>query len=167
MPWEYLDNMNYRYTIAANMVDFTGKHVIDLCAGNAGLYPLVEHKIASYRACDVRKLHPVVEEMKDEDFVKTVDKCDVLCVFGYGGFEMTREPLESPTLLESTKTLMEKFDPIVILECVTKFESLLHPLMKGYCVESFWTSGSDWLSDRVLFVLRREPCPLPANSRPN
>lgn len=167
MPWEYLDNMNYRYEIAAESLDFKGKHVVDLCAGNAGLYNLVGNQVASYRACDVRKLHPVVEEMTDEAFVPTVTQCDILCVFGYGGFEITNEPLESSTLLQSAKTLMAKFDPIVILECVTKFQPALYPLMKGYHVESIWTPGSDWLSDRALFILRRESCLSNPNSKLN
>ena len=167
MPWEYLDNLNYRYQIAAESVDFTGKHVIDMCSGNTGLYHLVQQQVASYRACDVRKLHPIVEEMTDAEFVPTVTQCDILCVFGYGGFEITPEPLESSTLLQSAKTLMAKFDPVVILECVTKFEPALRPLMDGYEVSSFWTSGSDWLSDRVLFVLRRPQCLSNPNNRLN
>ena len=167
MPWEYLDNMNYRYELAATSVDFAGKHVIDLFAGNAGLYPKVEHLVASYRACDVRKLHPIVEQMTDADFVPTVEKCDILCVFGYGGFEITKEPLESSTLLQSAKTLIQKFDPVVILECVTKFEPALRPMMEGYDVQTIWTSGSDWLSDRVLFILRSDSCLSNQNNRPN
>lgn len=167
MPWEYLDNLNYRYEVAADAVDFTGKHVIDLCSGNTGLYHLVQQKVASYRACDVRKLHPIVEEMTDDLFVPTVTQCDILCVFGYGGFEITKEKLESATLTQSIRDLAKKFDPIIILECVTKFEPALRPIMEGYVVDSFWTPGSDWLSDRVLFVLRRESCLSNPNNRLN
>ena len=155
MPWEYLDNLNYRYENAARLVDFTGKDVVDLCSGNTGLYDLVKDKVKSYRACDVRKLHPIVEEVTDDEFSKTIDRCDILCVFGYGGYEITKEKLESPTLLSSTIYLAEKFSPIIILESVSRFEPALKDFVQKYKYEEIRTVGSDWLTDRVMYILGR------------
>ena len=155
MAWEYLDNLNYRYENAARLVDFTGKDVVDLCSGNTGLYDLVKDKVNSYRACDVRKLHPIVEQVSDDSFARSIEKCDILCVFGYGGFEITKEPLESPTLLSSMKYLADKYNPVVILESVTKFKPAIMDFVDNYNVEEVRTVGSDWLTDRVMYILRR------------
>lgn len=152
MPWEYLDNLDYRYRLADEFVDFTGKDVIDLCSGNTGMYEVVKDKVKSYRACDVRKLHPIVEQMTDGDFIKTVDKCDILCVFGHGGYEITKESLESPTLTDSIHQMIHRFNPILILECVTKFEPIIQEITKHHQVKITRTAGSDWLTDRVLYI---------------
>lgn len=154
MPWEYLDNLNYRYDLVAQKLDFTGKHVVDLCSGNTGLYELVKDKVASYRACDVRKLHPIVEQMADNDFAKTVERCDILCVFGHGGFEITNESLESATLTQSIHDLIDRFQPVVVLEGVSKFEPILAGIAEGFKKEVTRTIGSDWLTDRVLYILK-------------
>lgn len=153
MPWEYLDNkMDYRYQLAADSVDFTGKDVVDLCSGDTGLYEIVKDRVKSYRACDVRKLHPIVEQMIDGEFIKTVDKCDILCVFGHGGYEITKESLESPTLTDSIHQMIHRFNPILILECVTKFEPIIQEITKNHKVRVTRTVGSDWLTDRVLYI---------------
>lgn len=153
MAWEYLDNhMGYRYKLADEAIDFTGMDVVDLCSGDTGMYELVKDKVASYRACDVRKLHPIVEQMPDDEFVKTIKKCDILCVFGHGGYEITKESLESATLTDSIKFLIAKFNPVLILECVTKFQPILEDITKDHKVKIIRTVGSDWLTDRVLYI---------------
>lgn len=154
MPWEYLDNLDYRYELVAGSLDFNGKDVVELCSGNTRLYDLVKDRIKSYRACDVRKLHPIVEQTTDDEFVKTIDKCDILCVFGHGGYEITLENLESKTLTDSIRHLMERFRPTVVLEAVSKFEPILENLSKDKEVEKTKTVGADWLTDRVLYIFR-------------
>lgn len=152
MPWEYLDTLDYRYRLVDDLIDFTGKDVIDLCSGNTGLYNLVKDKVKSYRACDVRKLHPIVEEVSDDNFIKTVDKCDILCVFGHGGYEITKESLESPTLTDSINQIIHRFNPILVLECVSRFEPIIQEITKNHKVRITRTVGADWLTDRVLYI---------------
>ena len=155
MPWEYLDKLNYRYELASGLVDFKDKHVVDLCSGNTGLYNFVHPIVASYRACDIRPLSAVAEPISDDKFVRTVEHCDILCLFGYGGYEITKEPLESSTVLDSMKYLIDKFDPVIVLECVSKFVPALQEIIQPYQRQEIRTAGDDWLTDRVMFILRR------------
>jgi hypothetical protein len=155
MTWEYMDALGYRYeTVAKEPLD--GLSVVDLCSGNTGLYDLVKERVKSYRACDLRTLHKVVEQLPDDEFVDTLTECDVLCVFGHGGWDITREPLESSTLTNSIHKVIKKFSPkIVVLECVSKFEPIIEPISYHYTRERIYTPGSNWLTDRVLYIQRK------------
>lgn len=159
MPWEYLENMNYRYEIVASKIDFKNKHVVDLCSGNTGLYELVKHITASYRACDLRKLHPIVEQAPDDIFVKTIESCDVLCAFGYGGREIIDEKLESETLNASIKSIISKHNPeYVVLESVKNFQKPIFDIANSYnyTYETISHDSSFWLQDRIMIIMKRK-----------
>lgn len=153
-PWKYLDELGYRYKIVSELVDFKDKHVVDLCSGNTGLYELVRPVVKSYRACDKRKQHDIVEQVDDAAFAEIITQCDILCLFGYGGYEFTQNALESSTVLNSVQKLITKFNPVVILESVTKFESALQKLAASYYnVRKIHTRDAHWLKDRVIYIL--------------
>ena len=154
--WEYMKGLNYRYEIVAKYIDFSGLHVVELCSGYTGLYNLVKDKVASFRACDVRKLHPICEQLPDDKFVKTLTKCDVLCAFGHGGYEITREELESKTLTESIHFVIERFKPRwIVLESVERFFPIVSNISNRYAYEEtlFDHHGSDWLHNRRMLIL--------------
>lgn len=159
MPWEYLDNMNYRYEIISNKIDFKNKHVVDLCSGNTGLYELVKDITASYRACDLRKLHPIVEQVSDEIFAKTIQKCDILCAFGYGGREIADEKLESETLNASIRNIISKHNPEhVVLESIKNFQKPIFNIADSfdYTYETISHDSSFWLEDRIMIIMKRK-----------
>lgn len=159
MTWEYMDKLGYRYETVAKAIDFTGKKVIDLNSGNTGLYELVKDKVASYRACDTRKSHPIVEVMDDAEFTKTVDECDILCLFGHSGYEITKAWQESQTITDNYNTLISRCKPqYAVLESVKKFLPITQGIVDkhDYKWNRIDTESNDWLQDRVMFIGERK-----------
>jgi len=154
--WEYSKDLDYRYDLVKNHINFKGLHVVDLCSGYTGLYNSVKDDVASYRACDLSKLHPISEQMADDDFVKTVTNCDVLCAFGHGGYEISGEELESRTLTSSIHFLIQKFKPRwVVLESVDRFFPIILDIASRYRYHKslFKHDGPDWLHKRTMLIL--------------
>lgn len=159
MTWEYMEKLGYRYKTVDYFIDFTGKKVIDLNSGNTGLYDLVKDKVASYRACDIRQSHQIVEVMDDAEFAKTVNECDILCLFGHGGYEITNAYQESKTITESYHSIIDRCKPkYAVLESVKKFLPITQKIVDKY--EYKWnrinTINDDWLLDRVMFIGERK-----------
>jgi len=159
MKWEYMDSLGYRYEIVAKAIDFTGKAVVELNSGNTGLYELVKDKVKSYRACDVRQTHPIVEVIDDEAFTKTVTECDILCLFGHGGYEITKAPVESQTVTNSYNELITRCKPqYAVLESVSKFLPITQRIIEkhSYTWKRIDTKDLDWLKDRIIFIGERK-----------
>jgi len=154
--WEYMKELDYRYEEVTKHINFKDLHVVELCSGYTGLYELVKGKVASYRACDLWKLHPICEQMPDDQFAKTVTKCDVLCVFGHGGYEISGEQLESKTLTQSIHFLIKQFNPQwVVLESVERFFPIISNISSQYRYEAslFKYQGADWMHNRRMLIL--------------
>lgn len=155
---EYLNQKDYRYEETVKRHDFSGKNVVDLCSGNTGLYELVKDQVASYRACDLHKLHPIIEQTDDWVFSQSVERCDVLVCFGFGGYEITNESVESKTSTKSFQYLLEKFSPdFAVMEGVKRFRPILESVRTdGYEKEYFFTDSDWWLDDRLIIFLRKK-----------
>jgi len=76
MAWEYLESKTYRYEFIKEKTSNLGD-VIELCNGTG----IVESYLdcSSYKGCDI------ANGIKDDDFVKTIDRCDTLIALGHGG----------------------------------------------------------------------------------
>jgi len=157
--YKYLDSKNYRYKETAKRVNFSGKHVVDLCSGNTGLYEYVKDKVASYRACDLFKLQPIVEQVDDWEFAQSVTVCDVLVCYGVGGYEISKEQIESKTVTNSIRYLMEKFSPaVVVIESIKTYQSILEGIADNdrYTKDYYKTDSSNWLDDRVIIFMEKK-----------
>lgn len=125
MAWEYLDTKLYedaRYKIGAEHLVTKDKIVLDLDCGSGNFRKYIDYKL--YIGNDVRwpkdTSGMIFKQCNDTEID---DAHDVLCVWGYGGGELTGEPLESGTLRESIYRLIEKHRPeSVLIEMVRKWE---------------------------------------------
>lgn len=136
MAWEYLltKELDARAMVIAGYLanKITGKVILDLNCGHAPLLRYLPKTYARYYGNDtLAKRLPTCDgalflPMTDEEMVTSdIGRVDVLVVMGMGGYEITKEKLESPTLTRSILALIEKHKPeIVILECIQEFECL-------------------------------------------
>ena len=161
MAWEYMEELDYRYELASKALGNTKRlHVVELCCGN-GRFKDYLQGFKSYRGNDLRQVDNKYYSSKpDELFVEEVKKCDVLAVFGHGGFEIDKNPLESSTLTQSFLTLVSRFGPkYLVLESIEKYspiiDGIISALLPYYTIISVHnTDGNDWLSKRQLRVLK-------------
>ena len=102
---------------------------------------------------------------KDDEFINVLTKVDILVVFGIGGYEISKEPLESKTLVQSIKKIISKFKPeIIIIEIVNRYFPILEDIEKFTSYYSYKTKhilkikslkDYNWLEDRVLMIIRK------------
>lgn len=175
-PWSYLltDELDFRVLpiagYLARRVD--NKIIVDLDCGHAPLLKYIPHTFEAYYGNDIlydRFPHVAGTQfyaMKDEEFVKTeFPRVDVLIVLGHGGFEISKEQLESATLTQSIKTMVEKYSPeIIVIEAVERFTSVHRNLMsfckqKGYGIKQYAITHPiedfHWLKSRVYFIAEK------------
>lgn len=129
MAWEYLDELDYRFARAGRYIHHDDA-VVDVNAGNSHLRNYVEN-YTSNDLYDDRADYRIADDV----FVPMIKTCDVLCLFGIGGYEITKEPLESSTVTDSVITLAIKHHPrLLILECVNDFVEIAERIMResGY-----------------------------------
>lgn len=157
MAWEYMEELDYRYEDASNLISpLSGEVVLDFNSGNSRFkdYLKGEFEYKSNDLYDKRAMYQIT----DADFLLQEPKCDVLCCFGIGGHELTGEKLESSTITSTLKLGIKKYEPrIVILDCVTKFipikNSILN-LLSGYEIFTLrnMKKSNDWVFERELSV---------------
>ncbi|MBF0531743.1 MAG: methyltransferase domain-containing protein [Candidatus Omnitrophica bacterium] len=173
--WAYLfdEKMDYRVWLAAGYLrdKVKEKIIVDLDCGHAPLLKYIPDTYRQYIGNDIRNLFPALTERsifylkKDDDFIQALTKVDILVVLGYGGYEITKESLESKTLLGSIKTIISKFEPeIVVFETVRKFLPILKDveefaISQGYQTKCLFSVKMDddenWLKHRELLILEK------------
>jgi hypothetical protein len=153
MAWEYLDKLDYRYKQAAEFItneDF----VVDVNSGNSRFRDYAKHYI-----CNDLNYWEADYQMTDEQFRDVVDRCDVLCCFGVGGYEITKEPLESQTLSDTMVYLTNKFKPrLLILEAIEQFTPVIENILKrvNYKIDKLIATESDSSICPMPYVLKRK-----------
>lgn len=123
MAWEYLSTKEFdeRYRIVAQQLP-QGKVVLDLNCGQPHFKNF--YKYSKYTANDVF----VPKDTKGIEFLHCKDEdvdvpMEILTLFGYGGGEITGEPLESKKAGESLVRLSEKYHPeYIVIEMCQKWE---------------------------------------------
>lgn len=129
MAWEYLDELDYRYKQAVEYIE-DNDFVVDVNSGNSRL----RNYVTNYLSNDLYNENADYQ-ITDQDFIPLIEQCDVLCLFGIGGYEITNEPLESSTVTDTVIELAKKHKPrILILECIDDFTEIAHKILKktGY-----------------------------------
>jgi len=102
MAWEYLENLDNRYIIAADVIgELSGDVVLDVNSGNSRLGYYIKGDFKYY--CNDLMDDRAQRKMSDWQFVRSYSACDVLCCFGIGGYEISGEELESATVTDSLK----------------------------------------------------------------
>jgi GT2 family glycosyltransferase len=168
MSWEYLPELDERLKVAAKYLDgkTKGKTIVDLDCLEARLLQYIDHDFEVYLGNDVQERFPTCPKTrfsiaKDDEFVPTLTKCDILTVFGHGGYEITKEGAESPTLTNSIKYVIDHLKPeIVVLEAVWAFEPIISEIItEGYklVLKQYLELGNDWVRKRVIYIYEREP----------
>lgn len=153
MAWEYLDKLDYRYKQASKFItdeDF----VVDVNSGNSRMRDYVKNYISNdlnYSEADY--------QMTDEQFREVIDACDVLCCFGVGGYEITKEELESKTVSDTLVYLTEKFKPrLLILEAIEQFTPIIKNILErvNYKIDKLIETENDKSVSHMEFVLKRK-----------
>lgn len=159
MAWEYLEDMDFRYKDAVALLgDTSEKDVVELNCGNGRLKDYMKHK--TYRGNDLLKEDDEnYSSLPDDKFIETVDKCDILCCFGFGGYELSNQPLESKTITNSVIKLINKFNPVLILEAVDRYLPLIDKVKEatGYItrVARHYDLGDGFVYKRTLKILEK------------
>ena len=163
MAWEYMDDLDYRYETASQKLGFlNGETVIDLCSGNSRLKGYL-NGIFHYLSCDLYDDRADFV-MTDVEFVRdVVIECDILTLFGYGGFEIDGNELESSTVLDSMDYVITKFKPKkIVLESIKKYNDRLFEFINHYKYNLVYegvTEGDSWLTNRNIKIYeRKEDC---------
>lgn len=167
MAWEYLSLMDRRLEVVADYLNGKTKNkvIVDLDCLEARLLMYITHNFKKYLGNDVLNKFPSIKaanffQMTDEKFVQTIEECDILLVFGYGGFEITGEQLESQTLNDSVKYLVGKTKPeIVILESVWEFEPITSKIItQDYKLVQYTRLdlGKSWTSKRAIYIYEKD-----------
>lgn len=169
MSWEYLEQMSFRHAMVVPYVNVVGKHAIELNCGRWTMLPWLDGQ-ASYAANDLSPTDWVGAigetpkrrffQMGDDTFVPLVQACDVLFLFGHGGYEIDCNPKESATVSKSAMTLMGRFSPAqVVLESVQKYAPCLHAIVEGagYSIQHQFLvdAGEGWTFKRMVVIAGR------------
>ena len=120
--YPYLNELNQRYLDLVGAVDLEGLALVDLNAGHGNLMnylPVSTH----YRGNDIFPQNSHVEEIPDQEFVRTILNVDVLCMFGW---VTGMADIESSTQDESLKFLLRKFNPkYFVTESINEYYPLI------------------------------------------
>jgi hypothetical protein len=170
MAWEYMDELDYRYEQAVELLTqiphgHTLGQCVELCSGNTRFFNYIKDKCTKYKACDTRKPNVIPDgvqfyEMNDSMFSDTIGRCRTLIVFGHGGFEIDKNPLESPSLTQSMHKIINKCSPkFIILECVDKYLPVIKEIHRihgrEYAHKGITNKSENWLHHRHLYVFYR------------
>jgi len=174
MSWEYLlDNqLDFRVAAAIPYIYplYRETHVFDLNCGHA---PLLKYlpKLVQYAGNDILKERlpknnktSTFHAMTDEEVANDAhSRIDVLCCFGIGGYELTKESQESPTVTDSLIKIMDSKKPkLVVLEAIEEFESILERIKEKtnyLTVQKIYMQAEkpemlSRISKRLLWILR-------------
>ena len=167
MTWQYLEKLAYRWYQWLPYVDsFTNKHVVELNCGDTQIdkaligQPIELFQCNDTKECSQQRLfNGSFYQVSDERFGEYILKCDILLLFGIGGYEITGAEQESKTITSSTINFIKEYAPeLVVIEGVTRFEPLLERISaeSGYerVARLETLSGDDWLHHRVMYILK-------------
>jgi hypothetical protein len=150
MAWEYLltNQHDARAMLIAGYLaeKIAGKTIVDLDCGHAPLLKYLPKTFKRYYGNDTLKerlpTYPgaLFLPITDEEFVNgDFESVDVLVVMGMGGYELTKEKLESSTLTASILSMTLKYKPeIVIIECIKEFEPVIDKYIAPH-ISPFYT----------------------------
>lgn len=156
MAWEYMEDLDYRYVDASALLSpLNGELILDFNSGNSRFKQYLKGKF-EYKSNDLYDKRADYQ-ITDVEFLQQEPTCDVLCCFGIGGFEITKEKLESSTITNTLKEAIKKYDPrVVVLDCVAKFIPIKNEvlnLLTGYDIVNVKNiKGANWVLERELSV---------------
>lgn len=126
MTWEYLnDKCDERLKIIAKYLKgkTKDKFIIDLDCLEGRILNYLDHDYMSYKGNDliidrfVGGYKATIKQQSSKNFVKTIDKCDILLVLGMTDIADDVSPLEDWDLHDSVKKVIEDHKPkIVVIE---------------------------------------------------
>lgn len=149
MAWEYLltDEHDARAMLIAGYLanKIVGKTIVDLDCGHAPLLKYLPQTYKRYYGNDVlaerlpKYPGALFLPIPDAEFVQNdFESVDVLVVMGMGGYELTKEKLESSTLTASIIHMAQKYKPdILIIECIKEFESIIEKYVYPHIGSSY------------------------------
>ena len=169
--WRYMDELDYRYKWVSEQGFIRNyMRVAEFNCGN-GRFKDYLPSTTTYIANDLylrdeQKSDKCYKQISDSEFYEYLTQnyheydFDILALFGVGGYEITKEPLESSTITNNFVSAVNKLKPkIVVIESVEKFKAILNTVVEktNYDVRNIKESNSgDWLKNRVLMVLERK-----------
>ena len=173
MAWEYLqdDKFDERFKPIVKFLQgkTKGKIVVDLNCGTARLCRMLEPNWLLYAGNDKSAefiLRARAHNVPNTSFHVLSDKhydecCDILVSVGCGGYDISKEPLESDTQKDTIKRLVNTHTPeIVILEMIKAFgkdmieyvEFLESKGYVGYIKEVKVDSTNEYVSNRLVGI---------------
>jgi len=160
--YPYLKDVNQRYQDLVRLIDLDGLNVVDVNAGYGNLNSYLP-KNSRYRGNDIYPQAPHVERSTDENFVRSINEVDVLCIFGWstgGAF------VESNTQDDSLEYLLNKYHPrYFVAECITEYQELVirrfeSSLQKYHELSSFQYDVGGRHPNRTMLVFEFKGSPL-------
>ena len=166
MAWEYLPQMDQRLRVIASFLKgkTKDKTIVDLDCLEARLLKYIDHDFKKYIGNDILDRFPVsIDKTEfylttDEKMVDVVNECNILLVLGAGGWEITKEELESKTLTDSVNAIIKKCRPkYVVKEAVSYFEELINLPPNGYkqVYKKNLNLGDKWIAKRIVYIYKR------------
>lgn len=180
MAWEYLLDKKFdiRITAALPLIRehlHEGATIVDLDCGHAPLRAYLPRSIRYIgNDIDVTRLpssrgHDIFFNASDAEMRNLLEKRTVriLCCFGLGGYEISKEPLESITLTQTIIQLAQVKRPsLLVIEAIEDYVSLLEKIRDAmvpqYAVAQvthiFMQQPSDIssrLRKRVVYILEK------------
>ncbi len=163
--WDYVDEIDARFTPAVDYLSdkIEGKVLIDLNCGEARLLQYLPHSFKRYYGNDLRAVFPSYPKCQFDcipDTQVNPKQLDVLMCWGMGGYELTKEPVESPTISHTILRLGDRHPSVIILEAVWAFDVLTESLIRrlpdyAQITESRFDCGNRWTHKRRVVILER------------
>jgi hypothetical protein len=161
MAWEYLEQLDYRYEFVSDKIgSLDGEIILDFNSGNSRLKNYLKGHF-TYLSNDIWD-NRADYKITDEQFLHQQQSADIICGFGLGGFEISKEKLESSTLTQTLINATIKYEPkIIVLEYIIDFRPIKNmivtPIIKDYTTEQ-WSKrlGHDRVMQREITICRRK-----------
>lgn len=128
--WEYLNSFDEREVLIAHYIKkyIDGGNLFDLDCGYA---PLSKHLTGfTYYGNDIIDTRPDIDHfynISDSDIRHLlIPKLDVIVLMGIGGYEISGEKTESPTVRKTLTELVVTHKPkVVVQECIQEYSQLI------------------------------------------
>ena len=152
--YPYLKNVNQRYEDLVRLIDLDGLNVVDINAGHGNLISYLP-KNSRYRGNDIFPQGPHVERSTDENFVKSIEDVDVLCIFGWCTGSAF---VESKTQDDSLEYLLNNYHPrYFVVEFISEYQDLVirrfdRSIQNYYKLSSFQYDVGGRHPDRTMLV---------------
>ena len=126
MTWEYLnEKCDERLVIIADYLKgkTKDKFIVDLDCLEGRILNYLDHDYMSYKGNDVLVdrfvggYKATIKQQKSKEFVKTLNRCDILLVLGFTDYADNTNPVEDQDLVNSVKYMLGEKEPkIVVIE---------------------------------------------------